>query len=117
MYSRDSLNEQQDPTMKKRSSSLWVLLFLSLLAGLAADDGTAPEKSVFGDLGSIMQLAAQTAVREALRGQEKTNEELKQTNQGLQVELRDLRAEMREKDATVQGLTEKIRPKTSRSRT
>ena len=67
--------------------------FLLLFARLFADDdgflnpvqeAAAPEKYVVGDLGSVIQLAVKSSVGEALQEQKKTNE-------GLQVELRDLR--------------------------
>ena len=84
--------------------------FLLLFARLFADDdgflnpvqeAAAPEKYVVGDLGSVIQLAVKSSVGEALQEQKKTNE-------GLQVELRDLRSEIREKDALVEALSEKV---------
>ena len=86
--------------------------FLLLFARLFADDdgslnpvqeqeAAAPETYVVGDLGSVIQLAVKSSVGEALQEQKKTNE-------GLQVELRDLRSEIREKDALVEALSEKV---------
>ena len=49
----------------------------------------------------MIQLAVKSSVGEALQEQKKTNE-------GLQVELRDLRSEIREKDALVEALSEKV---------
>ena len=80
--------------------------FLLLFARLFADDdgflnpvqeAAAPEKYVVGDLGSVIQLAVKSSVGglvgEALQEQKKTNE-------GLQVELRDLWSEIRDGDGT-----------------
>ena len=76
--------------------------FLLLFARLFADDdgflnpvqeAAAPEKYVVGDLGSVIQLAVKSSVGEALQEQKKTNE-------GLQVELRDLSSEIRDGDGT-----------------
>ena len=79
-------------------------LFLLLFARLFADDdgslnpvqeqeAAAPETYVVGDLGSVIQLAVKSSVGEALQEQKKTNE-------GLQVELRDLSSEIRDGDGT-----------------
>ena len=82
--------------------------FLLLFARLFADDdgslnpvqeqeAAAPETYVVGDLGSVIQLAVKSSVGgllgEALQEQKKTNE-------GLQVELRDLWSEIRDGDGT-----------------